>query len=95
MNGDTPIKRKTFLEMSDAEQFAFIEALRERRMAPVSIYKEVQKAIHDKKQSKLKTQLEKQLEMFKKCLARCEKSLDDLQDRANKIQTLKIQIDIE
>ena len=95
MNGDTPIKRKTFLEMTDAEQFAFIEALRERRMAPVSVYKEVQKAIHDKKQSKLKAQLEKQLEMFEKCLARCEKCLDDLQDRANKIQTLKIQIDIE
>lgn len=95
MNGDTPIKRKTFLEMTDAEQFAFIEALRERRMAPVSIYKEVQKAIHDKKQSKLKAQLERQLEMFEKCLARCEKCLDDLQDRANKIQTLKIQIDIE
>ena len=95
MNGDTPIKRKTFLEMTDAEQFAFIEALRERRMAPVSIYKEVQKAIHDKKQSKLKAQLEKQLEMFEKCLARCENCLDDLQDRANKIQTLKIQIDIE
>ena len=46
MNGDTPIKRKTFLEMTDAEQFAFIEALRERRMAPVSIYKEVQKKIY-------------------------------------------------
>ena len=95
MNGDTPIKRKTFLEMNEVEQYAFVEALRERRMAPVAIYNEIKEAARIKKQSKLQQQLDKQLEMFEKCLTRCNKSLDELQDRANKIQTIKLQLDIE
>lgn len=94
MNGDTPIKRKTFLEMNEAEQYAFVEALRERRMAPINVYKEIREAAMQKKQTKLQQQLDKQLEMFDKCLARCNKCLDELQDRANKLQTLKIQLDI-
>lgn len=95
MNGDTPIKRKTFLEMNEAEQYAFVEALRERRMAPVTLYNEIKEAAKQKRDCKLKQQLDKQLEMFEKCLTRCNKSLDELQDRANKIQTIKLQLDIE
>lgn len=95
MQGDTPIKRKTFLEMSDAEQYAFIEALRERRMAPITTYKEIREAAKQKKISKLQQQLDKQLEMFEKCLAQCNKKLDELQDRANKLQAIKIQLDVE
>lgn len=95
MDGDTPIKRKTFLEMTEAEQYAFVEDLRNKRLEPVSIYKEIQEAIKQKRQTKLQQQIQKQLEMFEKCLARCDKSLDELQNRANKLQTLKIQLDIE
>lgn len=95
MQGDTPIKRKTFLEMSDAEQYSFIEALRERRMAPIAIYEEIREANKQKKIAKLNQQIEKQLVMFEKCLTQCNKKLDELQNRANKLQGLKIQLDIE
>lgn len=95
MEGDTPIKRKTFLEMADAEQTAFIEALRERRLHPINTYKEVREAAKAKIVQKLSAKIEKELEMFEKDLEKVNKALDKLSDRANKLRTLKIQLDIE
>lgn len=95
MQGDTPIKRKTFLEMSDAEQTAFIEALRDRRLHPINTYKEVREAARAKTVAKLSAKIEKELELFDKDLEKVEKALEKLSDRANKLRTLKIQLDIE
>lgn len=95
MQGDTPIKRKTFLEMSDEEQTAFIEALRDRRLHPINTYKEVREAAKAKIVAKLSTKIEKELSMFEKDLEKVNKALDNLSNRANKLRTLKIQLDIE
>lgn len=95
MQGDTPIKRKTFLEMNEVEQIAFIEALRERRLSPINTYNEIKEANRQKKLSKLQTKLDKELEMFEKCLTKVDKYLEELKDRSNKLRTLKIQLDIE
>ena len=59
MNGDTPIHRKTFLEMTDEEQVAFISALRERRLAPINTYNEVKEANRQKRIGKLNEKIEK------------------------------------
>ena len=77
MQGDTPIKRKTFLEMSDEEQTAFIEALRDRRLHPINTYKEVREAAKAKIVAKLTTKIEKELSMFEKDL---EKQKDIVKD---------------
>ena len=95
MQGDTPIHRKTFLEMNEVEQTEFITALRERRLSPINTYQEILKTLHEKKQTKIKEKLDKELIAFDKCLARVDKYLDDLQNRANKLRALKIQLDIE
>lgn len=95
MEGDTPIKRKTFLEMTEAEQIAFTEALRDRRMNPINSYKEVYEALKLKKETKLKAKIEKEIAGFDKCLERVNKYLDDLENRANKLKMLKIQLEIE
>lgn len=95
MQGDTPIHRKTFLEMNEVEQTEFITALRERRLSPINTYNEVLKTLHKKKQIKLKEKLDKELKMFDKCLARVDKYLDELQDRSNKLRAIKIQLDLE
>ena len=95
MQGDTPIKRKTFLEMSDEEQTAFIEALRDRRLHPINTYKEVREAAKAKIVAKLSAKIEKELSMFEKDLEKVNKALDNLSNRANKLRTLKIQLDIE
>lgn len=95
MQGDTPIHRKTFLEMNEVEQTEFITALRDRRLSPINTYNEILKAAYEKKQTKLKEKLDKELKLFDKCLARVDKYLDELQDRSNKLRAIKIQLDIE
>lgn len=95
MQGDTPIKRKTFLEMNEVEQVAFIEALRERRMSPINTYNEIKEACRQKKLSKLQAKLDKEIEMFEKCLAKVDKNLADLENRSNKLRALKIQLDLD
>lgn len=95
MQGDTPIHRKTFLEMNDVEQTEFITALRDRRLQPINTYNEVLKALHEKKQTKLKEKLDKEVKMFEKCLDRVDKYLDELQNRSNKLKAIKIQLDLE
>lgn len=50
MEGDTPIHRKTFLEMTEPEQIVFLEQLRERRLEPINTYNDI---IEAKKQNKL------------------------------------------
>ena len=95
MQGDTPIHRKTFLEMSEDEQLQFITQLRERRLHPINTYKEIREAKRAEKITKLTAKLDKELAMFEKCNGKVEKYLNELQDRANKLRTLKIQIDLE
>lgn len=95
MQGDTPIHRKTFLEMNEVEQTEFISALRDRRLSPINTYNEILKALHEKKQTKLKEKLDKELKLFDKCLVRVDKYLDELQDRSNKLRAIKIQLDLE
>lgn len=95
MEGDTPIKRKTFLEMSEIEQIAFTEALRERRLSPINTFKEIQEANKQKKLSKIQEKLDKEIVMFEKCLARVDKYLDELETRANKLKMYKIQLEID
>ena len=94
MQGDTPIHRKTFLEMTDAEQTAFIEALRNRRLHPINTYKEIREAAKAKTVEKLSLKIEKELSMFEKDLEKTEKALEKLAERANKLRTLKIQLDL-
>ena len=93
MNGDTPIHRKTFLEMTEAEQLVFLEQLRERRLAPINTYNDIIEAKKQKQLSKLNIKLEKELVQFEKCLEKCNKYLDDLSDRANKLRMLKLQLE--
>ena len=93
MNGDTPIHRKTFIEMSEAEQLVFLEQLRERRLAPINTYNDIIEAKKQKQFLKLNTKMEKELAQFEKCLEKCNKYLDDLSNRANKLRMLKMQLE--
>lgn len=95
MNGDTPIKRKTFLEMTEIEQIAFTEEIRKRRMTIVNAYQEIKKAKYEKQLTKLQAKLDKECEMFEKCNAKIEKLLTELESRATKIKILKVQLEIE
>jgi hypothetical protein len=94
MQGDTPIHRKTFLEMSDEEQILFIQQLQKRRLESVNTYTEIKEAKRKVELEKLNTKLEKKLAAFEKCNAQCEKYLNQLTEKANELKMLKLQIDI-
>ena len=95
MQGDTPIHRKTFLEMNELEQIEFIKELRDRRLSPINIYNEVKQALQAKKQEQLNKKFEKEVASFEKCLEKVNKYLDELQSKANKLRIIKIQLDIQ
>ena len=94
MQGDTPIHRKTFLEMSDEEQILFIQQLQKRRLESVNTYTEIKEAKRKVELEKLNAKLEKKLAAFEKCNAQCEKYLNQLTEKANELKMLKLQIDI-
>lgn len=94
MIGDTPIHRKTFLEMSEEEQIVFIQQLQKRRLESVNAYTEVKEAKRKVEIEKLKVKLEKKLAAFEKCNAQCEKYLTQLTEKANELKMLKMQIDL-
>lgn len=94
MQGDTPIHRKTFLEMSDEEQIIFIKQLRNRRLDSVNAYLEVKEAKRRAELEKLNNKLDKKLAAFEKCNAQCEKYLTQLTERANELKMIKMQIDM-
>lgn len=94
MQGDTPIHRKTFLEMSDDEQIIFIENLQKRRLEPVNTYLEIKEAKRKVELEKLNAKLDKKLAAFEKCNAQCEKYLQQLSEKANELKMIKLQIDM-
>ena len=94
MQGDTPIHRKTFLEMSDEEQILFIQQLQKRRLESVNTYTEIKEAKRKVELEKLNAKLEKKLAAFEKCNIQCEKYLTQLTEKANELKMLKLQIDI-
>lgn len=94
MQGDTPIHRKTFLEMSDEEQIVFIENLQKRRLEPVNTYLEIKEAKRKANLEKLNAKLDKKLAAFEKCNAQCEKYLQQLSEKANELKMIKLEIDM-
>lgn len=95
MNGDTPIKRKTYLEMSDEEQIAFICSIRDKRNAPIEIYQEEIAAKKEAKLEKLNTAFEKAKIAFEKELASFDKRVESLIKKANKLKQINIEINME
>lgn len=93
MEGDTPIHRKTFLEMTEPEQIVFLEQLREKRLEPINTYNDIIEAKKQKQIAKLNTKQEKELAQFEKCLEKVDKYLEELSNRANKLRMIKMQLE--
>lgn len=95
MQGDTPIHRKTYLEMTDDEQIAFIRSIREKRNTPISIYQEEIAAKKEAKMEKLNIAFQKAKESFEKELAGFDKKVENLIKKANKLKQINIEINME
>ena len=95
MQGDTPIHRKTYLEMTDDEQIAFITEIRNKRNTPISIYQEEIAAKKQAKLEKLNIAFEKAKVAFEKELEGFDKKVENLIKKANKLKQINIEINME
>lgn len=95
MQGDTPIHRKTYLEMTDQEQIDFINEIRNMRNGPIKIYQEEIAAKKQAKLDKLNVAFEKAKQSFEKELAGFDKKVENLIKKANKLKQINIEINME
>ena len=79
--------------MTVEERELLLDGIRERRLKPVKIYEELSLMQEQAKQQKLEEQWEKSLEMFKKDLARADKSITNLEARSRKLRALELEIE--
>ena len=94
MKGDTPINLTNISEWSDDDVEAHLHNIRERRMKPVRVYEEMSLLQAAAKREGLEEDLNKQLGMFAKELARADKALDTLDKRSTKLRALRLELDI-
>lgn len=95
MDGDTPIHRKTYLEMTDDEQIAFINEIRNKRNSPIRIYQEEIAIKKQAKMEKLNVAFEKAKAAFEKELEGFDKKVENLIKKANKLKQINIEINME
>ena len=93
MKEDSPIALADLKKMTVEERELLLDGIRERRLKPVKIYEELSLMQEQAKQQKLEEQWEKSLEMFKKDLARADKSITNLEARSRKLRALELDIE--
>lgn len=89
--GDTPMHRKKVNELTDAELDTLLNRKREQRIKTVRVYEAAREAKKQQEQEKAYKEYERQCELFEKDLATCDRALDRLEQRANKIRALRLQ----
>ena len=93
MKADTPIALASIKEMTPEERNIHIDGIRERRLAPVRAYEQLNAMQAEARKEKLEAQWEKALEMFQKDLARADKAMENLERRQTKLRALELEIE--
>ena len=91
--GDDAMQRRLFVSLTQAEQDAFLTAVRDRRLAPIRLYKESlakKAAIRSQKTQDL---INKQSVMMEKEIAAVEKAIAKIEARAITIAALCNQVE--
>lgn len=93
MSGDTPFKRRLFVELSLTEQDDYLQGLRDRRLRAVREYKAMQELKQRAKDERTRKQIDDCLRMLQKELDAAEKALDKVEVRANKLHALRLMVE--
>lgn len=94
-SSDTAMHRQLFIEMPPAQQEAWLDGIRERRLKAVAAYKELQAAKQKAKDERLAAKAEQTLAMLQKEIAAVEKAIEKLDKRRVLANALKAIIDQE
>lgn len=89
------MRRQLFVEMTTAQQIAWLEGIRERRLASVNAYKELQAAKAKARDARLQAKAEQELRMMDKELEALEKAINKVEARRAKLVVLKAIIEQE
>jgi GTP1/Obg family GTP-binding protein len=85
---DTPFSRQLFIDMSVAEQDAFLAGVRERRLTSLRKYEDMQRAKKLAKDEAARAKIDKLVERFEKQLAAVDKAYEKLEKIALDMQVL-------
>ena len=95
VEGDNAFHRRLFVELSLAEQDAYLHGLRDRRLAAVRKFQAMQELKQQAKDARTRKQVDDCLRMLQKELDAAEKALDKVEVRANKLQALRLMVEGE
>jgi hypothetical protein len=97
MKADTPIALADLTKMSEDERELLVNRIRERRLAPVRAYEELNAALSSAQVLERKDQLEglwtKHIAMFEKELKRADAAMDKLVARSSKLRSIFLEVD--
>lgn len=82
---DTAMRRQLFVEMTTAQQDAFLDGIRTRRLAGRAEYERVQAAKEAIRDERLREQATKELRMMEKELIALDKALAKVEARRTKL----------
>lgn len=94
-SGDDAMVRRLFVELSIAEQDAFITSLQARRLVSVSKYKELVTTKQSAKDERTAATLDKESAMMEKELLALDKALEKVEKRLIRINALQAIIKVE
>lgn len=89
---DTPMARRLFIEMLPVEQERFVASLQERRLRIVETYKQLVAERDAAQLEQWRTKLNDQLRMVERDIATCERAMEKIEGRCNKIAALRAAI---
>lgn len=81
--------------VTDDDIVKYLEGIRERRLRAVRVYKKLQAEKERIEDERTRDRLDKEVVQLGKGLARVDKAIDALEDRASKIRALKLQLGID
>lgn len=89
---DTETTRTTVDQLPDDVAYMLLDALRVRRLKAAAVYQEAQELKAKARSERVRDMLERQLELYTKKVTACDKILNDLDGRANKIRALRLEL---
>lgn len=92
---DNAMSRKLFIEMLPDDQVAFLNGIRERRLASVKKHEELMAKKQSVKDERTRSLIEKEGAMMEKELATLEKAIDKVEKRAARLAALQLMVDAE
>lgn len=90
---DTETTRTTVDQLPDDIAYALLDAMRERRLKAAALFAEAQELKAKARSERVREMLDKQVEMYHKDIAQCDRVLEKLAARANKIRALRLELD--